>query len=338
MHCVPRSTMGLCAHTLLACMAITSTTVMATRVGRYLGVIKQVRDDPDQVPRCWWWPQNNHLRGTALPLTQHGPSGTATRTISSFAHQRGVIVEAVGGTGVLVQSTAPGGHSRPIWTALLFTKDLCFSRSEVATLEPLNLTAPRIICRGMPRRPTAGEAGLHFRVLLRNHKSRAAEGATADADALLSEFYVNDVLGDVYTLSGQHATGAIGSVGGGQLAAYAASFGAASIPLKTDDFGEVLTGTPIQCTSVLDKPQWPTFHALNAVTRDSGGVLHTAHLNDANAIFEFGGLYHIMCQKGGSDWTHSVSSDLLHWWTLPDALDGEHVGPNSTWNHETCDG
>ena len=32
----------------------------------YIGVIKQVKDDPDQVPRCWWWPQNNALYGRDL--------------------------------------------------------------------------------------------------------------------------------------------------------------------------------------------------------------------------------------------------------------------------------
>ena len=42
-----------------------------------------------------------------------------------------------------------------------------------------------------------------------------------------------------------------------------------------------------------------------------------------------------MCQKGGSDWTHSVSNDLVHWWTLPDALDPE---PHSPWDGSICDG
>jgi hypothetical protein len=42
-----------------------------------------------------------------------------------------------------------------------------------------------------------------------------------------------------------------------------------------------------------------------------------------------------MCQKGGSDWTNIVSNDLAHWFTLPDALDGQ---PNSTWDGGVCDG
>ena len=65
---------------------------------------------------------------------------------------------------------------------------------------------------------------------------------------------------------------------------------------KTDDTGIVA----IQCTSALEKPQWTTFHVFNPVARDKRGVLHTSHLNDANAIFEFGGLFHVMCQSGGS--------------------------------------
>ena len=39
----------------------------------YLGVIKQVMDVPDQVPRCWWWPQNNGLYVEMCVQTlQHG--------------------------------------------------------------------------------------------------------------------------------------------------------------------------------------------------------------------------------------------------------------------------
>ena len=53
----------------------------------------------------------------------------------------------------------------------------------------------------------SGSGPLHM--LLRNHKSRASMGATADADALLGEYYMNDLLGEVFTLSGQQATGRI---------------------------------------------------------------------------------------------------------------------------------
>ena len=92
---------------------------------------------------------------------------------------------------------------------------------------------------------------------------------------------------------------------------------------------------PVQCTPSSRYPQWPTFHPFNAVTRSPGGGLAMEHLNDANAIFDFGGLYHAMAQTGGSNWSHVVTNDLAHWWTLPDALDGQ---PNSTWDGATCDG
>lgn len=105
--------------------------------------------------------------------------------------------------------------------------------------------------------------------------------------------------------------------------------------LKSDDTDEGST-SPIQCTAAAEYPQWATFHPSNGVTRDPvSGDLSMDHLNDANAIFEFGGLYHAMAQKGGGNWTHCISNDLSHWYTLPDALDGE---PNSTWDQDTCDG
>lgn len=45
------------------------------------------------------------------------------------------------------------------------------------------------------------------------------------------------------------------------------------------------------------------------VYKTPAGQLRMTHLNDANAIFEYGGLFHAMCQKGGGTWTHSVSND-----------------------------
>jgi hypothetical protein len=80
-------------------------------------------------------------------------------------------------------------------------------------------------------------------------------------------------------------------------------------PIKTIKSDNKGFAAPIQCTSASDKPQWTTFHPSNAVYRDPvSGALTMAHLNDANAIFEFGGLYHAMAQKGGSDWTHCTTS------------------------------
>jgi sucrose-6-phosphate hydrolase SacC (GH32 family) len=88
--------------------------------------------------------------------------------------------------------------------------------------------------------------------------------------------------------------------------------------LKSDD-----SEAAIQCTSAREKPQWPTYHPFNSVTRNpTTGALTMAHLNDANAIFEYRGVFHAMCQKGGGSWSNIVSSDLVHWFTLRDALDG----------------
>ena len=49
-------------------------------------------------------------------------------------------------------------------------------------------------------------------------------------------------------------------------------------------------------------------------------------LNDANAVFQFKGLYHVMLQAGGGNWTHGVSSDMVRWFTMPDALNREDRG------------
>ena len=64
----------------------------------------------------------------------------------------------------------------------------------------------------------------------------------------------------------------------------------------------------IECTSSATNPNWPTFHIMNRVTRcvlgkDKGCLpwdhgLSVAHLNDANAIFEYKGVYHAMNQGG----------------------------------------
>ena len=87
---------------------------------------------------------------------------------------------------------------------------------------------------------------------------------------------------------------------------------------------------PLQCTAAERDPQQTTFHPFNS---DAAG--RAGHLNDANAIFEFRGIYHIMAQHGGGNWTHAVSNDLVRWWSLPDALDGN---ASSSWDQGTCDG
>ena len=99
---------------------------------------------------------------------------------------------------------------------------------------------------------------------------------------------------------------------------------------KADDEQALRSSVPLHCTAASDFPQQTTFHAFNP---DAAG--HTAHLNDANVIFEYRGIYHIMAQHGGGNWSHQVSNDLVRWWSLPDALDGN---ASSSWNQDTCDG
>ena len=78
---------------------------------------------------------------------------------------------------------------------------------------------------------------------------------------------------------------------------------------------------PIQCTAAAEKPQWPTYHFFNNITAgpacycspapctcpggsspgggSSGATdLVMEPLNDANAVFEFKGLFHVMMQAG----------------------------------------
>ena len=82
---------------------------------------------------------------------------------------------------------------------------------------------------------------------------------------------------------------------------------------------------PVQCTSALDRPQWPTFHFFNKVTVPAGGggpVMEP--LNDANAIFQHRGVFHVMMQAGGGNWTHGVAAAAgdaaFRWRALPDVL------------------
>ncbi len=93
------------------------------------------------------------------------------------------------------------------------------------------------------------------------------------------------------------------------------------------------------CQPPAAKPDWPIYHLMDNVTRLRDGKLSVEGLNDINAIFEHRGLYHIMNQAGGGDWTNAVSSDLVHWFHLEHALDPT---PRSTaWPHSwggPCDG
>jgi hypothetical protein len=144
---------------------------------------------------------------------------------------------------------------------------------------------------------------------------------------------------------------------------------------------------PLECTDAATQPNWPTFHVINAVTRDpESGLLSAEHLNDvsvrestlmslllrwyacaaahhcchhpaaptadatgcrmpltvpcvaasqANAVFEYAGIYHLMNQgssgpaanpvdslnsTGVVNITHAVSNDLVHWFRVEDAI------------------
>ena len=63
-------------------------------------------------------------------------------------------------------------------------------------------------------------------------------------------------------------------------------------------------------------------------------------LNDANAIFEFKGLYHVMLQAGGGNWTHGIAaSPAGPWYTLADALSRETKSDVPWDSHQgPCDG
>ena len=49
------------------------------------------------------------------------------------------------------------------------------------------------------------------------------------------------------------------------------------------------------------------------------------------------GLWHVMNQAGGGNWTHAISNDLSHWYHLKDALG--RGAKSSPWDHDgPCDG
>ena len=93
------------------------------------------------------------------------------------------------------------------------------------------------------------------------------------------------------------------------------------------------------CQPAEAKPQWPTFHLMDNVTRLKGDTLYVEGLNDIDAVFSHRGLYHIMNQAGGGDWTNAVSADLVHWYHLNHALDASTRGPlaREKWGGP-CDG
>merc|ERR1712072_427174 len=100
--------------------------------------------------------------------------------------------------------------------------------------------------------------------------------------------------------------------------------------------GDPFPDTADECQAASAQPNWPTYHIVNNVTLHSDGHATMEPLNDANAIFQYKGLWHVMNQAGGGNWTHAISADLAHWFHIDDAL-----GRNgsSSWDHSgPCDG
>lgn len=94
--------------------------------------------------------------------------------------------------------------------------------------------------------------------------------------------------------------------------------------------------TGAECQPSSQQPNWPTYHIVNNVTQHADGSVSMEPLNDANAIFSFRGIWHVMNQAGGGNWTHAVSNDLAHWFHIDDALGRGH---GNEWDDQgPCDG
>ena len=63
----------------------------------------------------------------------------------------------------------------------------------------------------------------------------------------------------------------------------------------------------------------PTYHIVNNVTKHADGHASMEPLNDANGIFLYGGIYHVMNQAGGGNWTH-VRENLKHVYTSSNSI------------------
>jgi hypothetical protein len=91
-----------------------------------------------------------------------------------------------------------------------------------------------------------------------------------------------------------------------------------------------------ECTAWQDNPDLPTYHILNEVTVLPGTHKSlAAHLNDANAVFAYKGIYHVMTQGGNTStgtvsWTNAVSSDLARWFRVHEVRESLAMYP---YNH-----
>ena len=101
--------------------------------------------------------------------------------------------------------------------------------------------------------------------------------------------------------------------------------------------------TANECQSAADQPNWfefffplllfvvlfgacddtcfirPTYHIVNNVTKHADGHASMEPLNDANGIFLYRGIYHVMNQAGGGNWTH-VRENLKHVYTSSNSM------------------
>lgn len=107
---------------------------------------------------------------------------------------------------------------------------------------------------------------------------------------------------------------------------------------------------PLECQPV-DGPyrHVPIFHVIAAM-QNTSGVLLPGDLNDANAVFEHMGIFHVMFQTprdpfetggGGSGphaWGHVISHDLVHWKRLPPVLAPTNDSKEYDGKDGDCDG
>eukprot|EP00937_MAST-01D_sp_MAST-1D-sp2_P001545 g1545.t1 len=75
-------------------------------------------------------------------------------------------------------------------------------------------------------------------------------------------------------------------------------------------------------------PGIPIFHIIGNITRDpASGNLTYEHINDANGLFQWLGVYHIFHQCCQKHWDHVVSTDLVHWKRLPPPVQPNRTDP-----------
>jgi sucrose-6-phosphate hydrolase SacC (GH32 family) len=79
------------------------------------------------------------------------------------------------------------------------------------------------------------------------------------------------------------------------------------------------SNVPLTCQPLEAHPTIPIFHIIGniSVNASQPSGLEFEHINDANGIFKYKGLYHVFHQCCQNHWDHAVSKDLIHWKRLP---------------------